>query len=105
VNEHFPRSFLADRLGGRNVASGDAVVAGLAPVPREVLRHLLDGHRPKAIASVMGLAHGTVKNYVNAIHRRFSVRGTPELLVECYRRRVESTSWAPAAPRSGRRDA
>jgi len=96
VNEHFPRSFLARRLGRWANVPGDPDVARLARVPRLVLRHLLEGRSAKEIAAVMGLSPGTVKNYVNGILREFGVRSTPQLLVTCYRRGLGAPSWHAA---------
>jgi len=93
IAEHYSRSFLARRLGRWSGASSDRVYTGLARVPREVLRRLLDGMSHKEIASVMGLSPGTVKNYVVAIHRAFGVTSTPQLFVACHRRGIGAPSW------------
>ncbi len=104
VHEHFPKSFLARRLGRWMNVHVDPDVARLTRVPREVLRHLLEGRSAKEIAALMGIAPGTVKNYVNGILREFGVRSTPQLLVTCYRRGLGAPSWrADASP--GRLDA
>ncbi len=104
VHEHFPRSFLARRLGRWMQVHVDPDVARLTRVPREVLRHLLEGYSAKEIAAVMGLSPGTVKNYVNGILREFGVRSTPQLLVTCYRRGLGTPSWdaPPARSQSSR---
>ncbi|HWT06293.1 MAG TPA: sigma factor-like helix-turn-helix DNA-binding protein, partial [Xanthomonadales bacterium] len=96
VAEHYPRSFLARRLGRWLNVPADPIYAGLAPVPREVLRRLLDGMSHKEIAAVMGRSPGTVKNYVVAIHRAFGVTSTPQLFVACYRRGIGAPSWGDA---------
>ncbi len=93
VAQNFPASFVARRLGPWRNAASDPVVHGLARVPREVLRRLMDGKSHKEIASEMELAAGTVKNYVVAIHRRFGVASTPQLMAECYRRGIGAPSW------------
>jgi DNA-binding CsgD family transcriptional regulator len=97
--EHFPRSFIARRLGRWMAFPRDPIVASLARVPREVLRHLLDGKSHKEIGAAMHLAPGTVKNYVVAIHREFGVASTPQLFVACYRRGIGPPSWGAAAAR------
>jgi DNA-binding CsgD family transcriptional regulator len=85
VRKHYPRSFLARRLGRRPCAIDDEIVAALTPAPREVLALLLSGMKPKEIARLKGLAEGTVPNYIGALETAFGVRSMPELLVACYR--------------------
>jgi len=98
VAEHFPESFLARRLGGWTTAVADPLVARLPRMPREVLRRLLDGKSHKEIAADMGLAAGTVKNYVVAIHRHFEVTSTPQLMAYCYRRGFSAPPSEAATP-------
>lgn len=93
VHEHFPRSFLANRLGRWNAVYRDPIAAKLAPLERKVLRHILDARSQKAIASALGLTTHTVSYYVKALLRKFDVRSTLELAVECYRRGLGSPSW------------
>jgi DNA-binding CsgD family transcriptional regulator/tetratricopeptide (TPR) repeat protein len=103
VTEHYPRSFLARRLGRWLDATADPIYASLARVPREILRRLLDGMSHKEIAALMGLSPGTVKNYVVSIHRKFGVASTPQLFVACHRRGIGAPSWteghSPDRPR------
>lgn len=98
VAEHYPRSFLACRLGRWTDVPTDPAYTRLARVPREVLRRLLDGLSHKEIAVIMGLSPGTVKNYVVAIHREFGVTSTPQLFVACHRRGIGAPSWGNQLP-------
>jgi len=100
VREHFPRSFLARRLGRWFQAAVDPIAAKLAPRPRQVLRHVLTGKNPKEIAAVMALSEDTVKGYTKTLFRAFSVNSTPQLLVTCYQRGIGSPSWWDALDES-----
>lgn len=93
VSEHFPRSFIARRLGRWTMAHEDPIAKALAPQPREVLRHLLTGKNSAEIASALGLAEGTVRNYIKTLHAAFEVHSTPQLLVACYERGIGAPSW------------
>jgi DNA-binding CsgD family transcriptional regulator len=93
VREHFPRSFLARRVGRWSQAMVDPIAAKLAPQPRQVLRHVLTGKNPKEIAATMALSEDTVKGYMKTLFRAFSVNSTPQLLVACYERGIGSPSW------------
>ncbi len=89
VREHFPRSFLARRLGSWAKVYGDPVAARLTRTQREILRHLLAGRVPKEIAAATGRAYKTVRNHVEAIEEVFGVHSVPELIVTCYQRGLE----------------
>jgi DNA-binding CsgD family transcriptional regulator len=93
VRKHFPRSFLARRLGPWMEAHRDPIAARLRPQPREVMRHLLAGKNPKEISSIMALSEDTVKGYIKMIFRAFAVNSTPQLLVACYERGIGSPTW------------
>jgi DNA-binding CsgD family transcriptional regulator len=93
VRKHFPRSFLARRLGPWIEAHRDPIAGKLRAQPREVMRNLLAGRSAKEIASVMGLSEDTVKGYIKTLFRAFSVNSTPQLLVACYERGIGSPSW------------
>jgi DNA-binding CsgD family transcriptional regulator len=94
IREHFPRSFLARRLGRWLRAYDDAIVANLSPSKREVLRYLLEGCSPKDIARLKHLAEGTVRNHICEIEAAFEVHSIQELLVACYRRGLGVASWS-----------
>jgi ATP/maltotriose-dependent transcriptional regulator MalT len=100
VREHFPRSFLARRLGRWSQTVVDPIAAKLAPQPRQVLRHVLTGKNPKEIAATMALSEDTVKGYTKTLFRAFSVNSTPQLLVACYERGLGSPSWWDALDES-----
>ncbi len=93
VRQHFPKSFLARRLGRSFLVDVDPIAMTLAPRPREVLRHVLTGKTPKATAAAMALSEVTVKGYLKTLFRSFEVRSTPELLVACYRRGIGDPTW------------
>jgi DNA-binding CsgD family transcriptional regulator len=93
VHEHFPRSFLANRLGRWNAVYRDPIAARLAPLERKVLRYVLEAKSQKDIASAVGLTPATVGFYVKALLRKFEVRSTLELAVKCYQRGLGSPSW------------
>jgi DNA-binding CsgD family transcriptional regulator len=93
VRKNFPRSFLARRLGRWMEVQRDPIASKLRAQPREVMRHLLTGKNPKEIASTMNLSEDTVKGYVKALLRAFSVNSTPQLLVACYERGIGSPEW------------
>jgi DNA-binding CsgD family transcriptional regulator len=93
VHEHFPRSFLANRLGRWNAVYRDPIAAKLAPLERKVLRHVLEGKSQKDVATAIGLTPDTVSYYVKALLRKFEVRSTLELAVKCYQRGLGSPSW------------
>jgi len=93
VRKHFPRSFIARRIGPWMAAHRDPVAAKLRAQPREVMRYLLTGRNAKEIASAMSLSEDTVKGYIKALFRAFSVNSMPQLLVACYERGIGSPSW------------
>jgi DNA-binding CsgD family transcriptional regulator len=93
VRDNFPRSFLARRLGRWMNVYRDPVAKGLAPQPRQVLRHLLAAKSTDEIARTMSIGEGTVRNYIKELFRRFEVRSREELLVACYERGMGSPLW------------
>jgi DNA-binding CsgD family transcriptional regulator len=94
IREHFPRSFLARRLGRWLRSYDDAIVAKLSPSKREVLRYLLEGCAPKDIARLKCLAEGTVRNHICEIEAAFEVHSIQELMAACYRRGLGVASWS-----------
>jgi DNA-binding CsgD family transcriptional regulator len=102
VRRHFPRSFVARRLGRWYALCADPVATSLAPQPREVIRHVLTGKNPKEIANLMGLSEMTVKGYLKTLFRAFDVHSTPELLVVCYRRGIGDPAWWNALDEASR---
>jgi DNA-binding CsgD family transcriptional regulator len=111
IREHFPRSFVARRLGRWSALFADPIATQLAPRPREVIRQVLSGKNPKQIAAAMGLSEVTVKGYLKTLFRAFGVHSTPELLVTCFQRGIgdperwrllgESAVYGRSAQRSG----
>ncbi len=93
IRKHFPRSFLARRIGRWLTAYDDPIVSKLTPAPREILRYLLDGYVPKDIAAIRGLAEGTVRNHVALIEAAFNVHSIQEVIVACYKRGLGTASW------------
>ncbi len=93
VRDHFPRSFLARRLGRWALVPHDPVAAGLARQPREVLREILTGKNPKEIAADLSISEDTVKHYVKTLFAAFGVHSTPQLIIACYRRGIGDPSW------------
>lgn len=52
----------------------------LSPRPRAVLRLLLAGESPKAIARALGISLWTVREHQSAVYRHFGVAGRDELM-------------------------
>ncbi len=102
VREHFPRSFLARRIGGWLTAYDDAVAGALAPHKRKVLGLVLAGLDNKQIAVRLGLRYNSVRSYLADIHTAFGTHSDRELFAECLRRGI---TGPPTAPRPlGMRD-
>jgi DNA-binding CsgD family transcriptional regulator len=93
ICEHFPRSYLAGRVGECGHGQDDAIFRSLPPTRRDVLRHLLDGIAPKAIAAMKGLAEKTIRHAVADLESAFSVHSIQELVVACHRRGLSAASW------------
>lgn len=93
IMEHFPRSFLARRLGRWTQVLMDPIASRLAPQTRNVLRYVLGGKNPKEIASAMRLSEDTIKGYLKTLFRAFSVNSTPQLIVTCYERGLGLPTW------------
>lgn len=103
IREHFPRSYLAGRIGDGEHGENDPILHSLSPTRRDVLRHLLEGVAPKAIAATKGLAEKTIRHAIFDLESAFSVHSIQELIVACHRRGLSAASW-PSEPkgRSGR---
>jgi DNA-binding CsgD family transcriptional regulator/tetratricopeptide (TPR) repeat protein len=97
VREHFPRSFLARRVGGWLEAYHDPVAAALAPHKRQVLRLVLAGLDNKQIATRLGLRYNSVRSYVADLHAAFGTHSDRELFAECVRRGITGPTGAPTA--------
>ena len=93
VQENFPRSFLARRLGMWSNVQRDPVARSLTPTQREVLRHLLGGKVQKEIATSTGRAYGTIRNHVAALLDAFGAHSIPELIIACYERGLGAPTW------------
>ena len=96
VREHFPRSFLAGRIGGWLSAYHDPIAAALAPHKRQVLRLALAGLDNKQIAVQLGLRYNSVRSYVAEIHAAFGTHSDRELFAECLRRGITGPAQAAA---------
>jgi DNA-binding CsgD family transcriptional regulator/tetratricopeptide (TPR) repeat protein len=86
VAEHFPKSFLARRVGVD--AMSDPVIAGLTPSQREVLALLLDGLNAREIASHTGRAYNTVRVHIDRLREAFHASSIHALVVDCHRRGI-----------------
>jgi DNA-binding CsgD family transcriptional regulator len=93
VREHFPHSFLADRLGRWGNAYRDPIARKLTPAQREVLRYALDGHGAVEIARLCGRAEKTVRKHLTALHEAFGVDTTLRLVAICHARGLGSPAW------------
>ena len=93
VREHFPKSFLARRLGWWARAFDDHIAGKLSRQQREVLRHCLSARTIKETAAAMRLSEHTVKEYAATLFRSFGVRSKDELIVTCYERGIGSPEW------------
>jgi DNA-binding CsgD family transcriptional regulator/tetratricopeptide (TPR) repeat protein len=101
VREHFPRSFLARRVGGWLTAYHDPVAAALAPHKRQVLRLVLAGLDNKQVAVRLGLRYNSVRSYLAEIHTAFGTHSDRELFAECMRRGIGVPPLPTASPRAG----
>ncbi len=97
VREHFPHSFLADRLGRWGNVYRDPVARALTLAQREVLRHALDGYGAVEIATLTGRSEKTVRKHLTALHEAFGVETTLRLVAVCHARGLGSPAWRPAA--------
>jgi DNA-binding CsgD family transcriptional regulator len=93
VQEHFPNSFLANRLGRWGNVYRDPVAGKLTPAQREVLRYALDGHGAVEIAALCGRAEKTVRKHLTALHEAFGVDTTLRLVAVCHARGLGSPVW------------
>ncbi len=92
VREHFPRSFLARRVGGWLAVYDDPVAAALAPHKRQVLRLVLAGLDNKQIAARLGLRYNSVRSYVAELHAAFGTHSDRELFAACVRRGITGSA-------------
>ena len=86
VTEHFPRSFLARRVGIDALA--DPIVGGLTPAQRDVLSLLLEGLNAREIATHSGRAYNTVRVHIDRLREAFKTSSIHALVVECHRRGI-----------------
>ena len=101
IHEHFPRSYLAARLGWWASVYRDPIAMSLSPRQRELLRHYLCGRTMKEIAAEMAISVHTVKEYTKILLRKFSVGSATQLLVACYQRGIGTPSWWDALDSAG----
>ena len=95
VGEHFPKSFLARRVGLD--ALSDPVVGGLTPAQRDVLALLLQGLNAREIASRTGRAYNTVRVHIDRLREAFKTSSIHALVVDCHRRGIVLPARAPQA--------
>ncbi|MEA2663279.1 MAG: Bacterial regulatory protein luxR family [Candidatus Eremiobacteraeota bacterium] len=88
VRDNFPASFLARRLGSWAWAYVDPVASALTPAQRDVLRRLLEGKNPVAIAAETNRTVSTVRTHVEHINRAFGTHSYLELFAACSRRGI-----------------
>ncbi len=88
VRDNFPASFLARRLGSWAWAYVDPVASTLTPAQRDVLRRLLEGKSPIAIAAETSRTLSTVRTHVEHINRAFGTHSYLELFAACSRRGI-----------------
>ena len=55
-------------------------LARLSPRERDVLEHLLDGHRVSTIAQRLAVSEHTVRNHLKSMFRKLGVHSQPELI-------------------------
>jgi DNA-binding CsgD family transcriptional regulator len=96
VAEHFPTSYLAGRVRRWNSGLNDPVVRSLSPTRLAVLRCLLDGMVPKAIAQEKGLAEKTIRHAIADLEDTFEVHSIQELIIACHRKGLSAASWSRA---------
>ena len=92
VRDHFPRSFLARRLGGWTRASIYPPFSTLTPAEREVLRHILDGRNQRQIADTTCRAYNTVRTQVQSLHRKLGTNSDLQIVILCARRGIVAPS-------------
>ena len=95
VSEHFPRSFLARRVGFS--ALPDPVVGGLTPAQRDVLALLLEGLDAREIATRTGRAYNTVRVHIDRLREAFKASSIHALVVDCHRRGIVLPARPPRA--------
>lgn len=93
IREHFPESFVAQRLGPWARAAADPVIGALTPAEREVLRHVLEARTQQEIADLTGRAYNTVRTQVQALHRKLRTSSNAQIIVACARRGIGAPSW------------
>jgi DNA-binding NarL/FixJ family response regulator len=98
IAEHFPKSFLARRVGVD--ALSDPIVGSLTPAQRDVLALLLEGLNAREIATHTGRAYNTVRVHIDRLREAFKTSSIHALVVDCHRRGIEF----PARSVSARKD-
>jgi DNA-binding CsgD family transcriptional regulator/tetratricopeptide (TPR) repeat protein len=98
VSEHFPRSFLARRVGVDPLS--DPILVTLTPSQRDVLALLLEGLSAREIATHTGRAYNTVRVHIDRLREAFKTPSIHALVVECHRRGIV----LPARPLPARKD-
>jgi DNA-binding CsgD family transcriptional regulator len=93
IQDNFPRSFLAHRLGPWARMYFDPIASTLTPAQRDVLRHLLGGLNPREIAERTNRAPGTVEHHVKRLHAAFGTHSVGQLFHECNRRGIGVPTW------------
>ena len=86
VVEHFPKSFLARRVGAD--AAFDPVLRSLTPAQRDVLSLLLQGLSAREIATRTGRAYNTVRVHIDRLREAFKASSIHALVVDCHRRGI-----------------
>jgi DNA-binding CsgD family transcriptional regulator/tetratricopeptide (TPR) repeat protein len=95
VTKHFPKSFLARRVGIE--ASSDPIAATLTPAQRDVLGLLLEGLSAREIATRTGRAYNTVRVHIDRLREAFKASSIHALVVECHRRGIVLPARTPRA--------
>jgi len=95
VSEHFPKSFLARRVGLG--ALSDPIVGGLTPAQRDVLALLLQGLNAREIATRTGRAYNTVRVHIDRLREAFKTSSIHALVVDCHRRGIVLPVRVPPA--------
>jgi DNA-binding NarL/FixJ family response regulator len=86
IRTHFPRSFLARRIGTCETSHPEGPGVNLTIAQREVLRGLCAGKTVEAIAEKRNCSPLTVRNHIDAAMKRFGVRSRADLVRELARR-------------------
>jgi DNA-binding CsgD family transcriptional regulator len=95
VTKHFPKSFLARRVGID--ALSDPIAASLTPAQRDVLALLLAGLSAREIATRTGRAYNTVRVHIDRLREAFKASSIHALVVDCHRRGIVLSARTPEA--------